>query len=119
MHHEQKSTVFLAPFNEPDDQAFLSPHVNEQELEAKELALKLLRMAGGMGRLTVNMEDLESVSSSTRPVRLSEASADLDHDRPVTAGLYHGGPVTRGQGLTRLKVRGEPIDQPASIMVGP
>jgi len=117
MHHEQRSTVFLAPLNEPDDRAFLSPH--EQELEAKELALKLLRMAGGMGRLTVNMEDLESVSSSTRPLRLSEASADLDHDRPVTAGLYQGGPVTRGQGLTRLKVRGEQNDQPASIMVGP
>ena len=116
MHHEQRSTVFLAPFNEPDDPAFLSPH--EQELEAKELALKLLRMAGGMGRLTVNIEDLESVSSSTRPVRLSEASADLDHDRPVTAGLYHGGPVTRGQGFG-MKVRGEPNDQPVSIMVGP
>ena len=93
--------------------------MDEQELEAKELALKLLRMAGGMGRLTVNMEDLESVPSSTRPVRLSEASADRDHDRPVTAGLYHGGPVTRGQGLTRLKAAGEPNDQPASIMVGP
>ena len=91
--------------------------MDEQELEAKELALKLLRMAGGMGRLTVNMEDLESVSTSTS--RLSEASADLDHDRPVTAGLYHGGPVTRGQGLTRLKAAGEPNDQPASIMVGP
>jgi len=88
MHHEQRST-YLAPFNEPDDRAY----VDEQELEAKELALKLLRMAAAMGRLTVNMQDLESVSSSTRPVRLSEASADLDHDRPVTAGLYQGGPA--------------------------